>query len=65
MQGISEIADGPVGVAGMNITALRLVDPMNQTSSRFLKTWQTLDPAKWPGAGHHNITVRAKFNLLK
>jgi len=64
VQGISEISDGPVGVAGMNITALRLVDPNNSTNSRFLKLWQTLDPEKWPGAGLPNITVSHIFTSV-
>ena len=63
VQGISEISDGPVGVTGMNITALRLVDPSNQTSIRFLKLWHGLDPVNWPEAGLHNITVGRSFKL--
>ena len=42
----------------INITGFRIVDSNRNVVRQFLRGWEKLDPAHWPGAGRPYIQVR-------
>ena len=41
----------------INITGFRIVDSNRNVVRQFLRGWEKLDPAHWPGAGRPYIQV--------
>ena len=48
-------------MGGINMTGLQMVHSENIEVDEYLKHWQTLDRAHYPGAGVNKISVRLKF----
>ena len=50
-------------MGGINMTGLQMVHSENIEVDEYLKHWQTLDRAHYPGAGVNKISVRLTLML--